>query len=87
MPIKKSGFKRLRQDKKKHAKNKAQMSELRTLAKKASAKIAEKNAKEADLALRELESKLYKAAKTKLIKKEAASRKISRLRKQYSKIK
>lgn len=87
MPIKKSGFKRHRQDEKKHLRNKSTKSEIRTLAKKASAKIADKNASEADVALKELESKMDRAAKNNVIKKSTASRKVSRLRKQYSKIK
>ncbi len=85
MPIKKSAFKRLRQDKKKHLRNKAVISELRTLVKKARTLITAKKTQEADTLLKKLESRLNKAAKRKVIKKENASRRISRLRKQLSK--
>jgi small subunit ribosomal protein S20 len=86
MPIKKSAFKRLRQDKKKHERNKSQVSEIRTLAKKVRAQIASKNREEADALLKKLESKIGRAVKNSIIKKNNASRRISRLRKQYSAI-
>ncbi|MFC1548367.1 30S ribosomal protein S20 [Candidatus Omnitrophota bacterium] len=86
MANKKAAIKALRQDKKKHDRNKAVMSELRTLAKKARNLINEKNREEADAALKTLESKLYRAAKTNLIKKNNASRRISRMRSSWSKI-
>lgn len=85
MPNKKAAFKSLRQDKKKHALNKATISELRTLAKKVRLAIDSKKTEDAETALRKLESKLDKAAKSNTIKKNAASRKISRLRSQISK--
>ncbi|MDP8259169.1 MAG: 30S ribosomal protein S20 [Candidatus Aadella gelida] len=86
MPNKKAAMKSLRQDKIKHERNKAQLSELRTLSKKARVLIGEKNQKEADTALKLLESKLSKAAKKDIIKKNNAARRISRLRSQWSKI-
>ena len=86
MPIKKSAFKRLRQDKKKHEKNKSQLSEIRTLAKKVRAQIASKNREEADVLLKKLESKMDRAVKRGIAKKNNASRRISRLRKQWSAI-
>ena len=86
MPNKKAAIKSLRQDKKKHDRNKSQVSEIRTLAKKAQTLITEKNRKEADVALRSLESKLCKAVKTNIIKKNNASRRISRLRGHWAKI-
>ena len=87
MPIKKSAFKRLRQDKKKHIKNKAVKTELRTLVKKSRALINDKKLEEADKLLKTLESKLSKAAKSNVIKKNNASRRVSRLRKQTAKAK
>ena len=86
MPNKKAAIKSLRQDKKKHDNNKAAMSELRTLAKTARVLIEAQKKEEAETALKKLESKLDKAAKTNKIKKETASRKISRLRSQFAKI-
>jgi small subunit ribosomal protein S20 len=87
MPIKRSAFKRLRQDKKKHERNKSQVSEIRTLTKKTRASIAAKKREEAETLLKKLESKLDRAAKRNLIKKNNASRNISRLRKQLSAVK
>ena len=86
MANKKAAIKSLRQDKKKHDRNKAVMSEARTLAKKVRSLIDSKNRKEADAALKALESKLDRAAKSDIIKKNNASRKISRLRAQWAKI-
>jgi len=85
MPNKKAAFKSLRQDKKKHENNKATISELRTLAKKARLAIGSKKTEDAEAALKKLESKLDKAAKANTIKKNAAARKISRLRSQMAK--
>ena len=86
MANKKAAIKSLRQDKKKHDRNKAVLSEVRTLAKRARGLIQEKNQKEADSALKTLETKLDKAAKSDVIKKNNASRRISRLRQQWAKI-
>ena len=86
MANKKAALKSLRQDKKKHERNKAAISELRSLTKKARVLIDEKKRDQADVILKKLESKLCKAAKTKQIKKANASRKISRLRSHWAKI-
>ena len=86
MPNKKAAFKSIRQDKKKHLRNKSVMTEIRSLAKKARTLISTKNRKEADAALKTLESKLDKAAKVNVIKKNTASRSIARLRSQWSRI-
>jgi small subunit ribosomal protein S20 len=86
MPIKKSAFKRLRQDKKKHEKNKSTISRVRTLKKKARELIAAKNSKEADAFLKKLESAMDRAVKRNIIKKNTASRNISRLRKDWAKL-
>jgi small subunit ribosomal protein S20 len=86
MPIKKQAFKALRQSKKRHEKNKGVITEIKTLVKKASQLISGKKHSEADAALKELESKMYRAAKSNVIKKETASRKVSRMRIQWAKI-
>jgi len=86
MPNKKAAIKSLRQDKKKNLRNKAVMSELRTLTKNTRTVLAKNNREEADVLLKKLESKLTKAAKSNVIKKNNASRRISRLRTQWSKI-
>jgi small subunit ribosomal protein S20 len=84
MPNTKAAIKALKQSQKKHEKNKAVKSELRTLAKTASRLIGEKNRSEADEVLTKLESRLDKAAKTNVIHRNNASRKISRLRSQWA---
>jgi small subunit ribosomal protein S20 len=86
MANKKAALKSIRQTKKRYIRNKAVMSELRTLAKKARTLIDSKNRKEADTVLKNLESKLYRAARHNTIKKNNASRHISRLRAQWAKI-
>ena len=86
MPNIRSAYKRLRQDKKKHDKNKAVKSELHTLTKKAQLLIDAKKREEADVTLKKLESKLDKASKSNIIRKNTASRQISRLRHNWSKI-
>ena len=80
MPQKKSAYKRLRQDKKKHLRNKSRISEIRTLDKKAKTLIAAANKEEAQTVLRQLESRMDRAVKTNTMKKNTVSRKISRLR-------
>ena len=85
MPNIRAAIKSLRQDKKKHERNKARRSELRTLVRNARQLIENKEIDEAEKALRLVESRLDKAAKTNTIKKANASRHISRLRKQLSK--
>jgi small subunit ribosomal protein S20 len=80
MANKKAAVKAFRQSEKRHIRNKSVVSEIRTVAKKARQLIADLKVKEADLVLRDLESKLYRAAKSKIIKKETASRQIGRMR-------
>jgi small subunit ribosomal protein S20 len=82
MPQIKSAFKRLRQDKKKHIRNKSRISEVRTLKKKVHTLIAANDKKEAEQALKTLESRLGKAVKTNTVRANTASRYISRLRRQ-----
>ena len=87
MPNKKAAIKSLRQDAKKHEKNNAVKAELRTLVKKSRALISEKKLDEAQAILKELESKLDRAAKSNIIKKQNASRRISRVKSQFAKAK
>jgi small subunit ribosomal protein S20 len=82
-----SAKKSIRQDKKRRPHNLAMSSELKTLTKKLNALIAEGKADEASKALSLLMSKLDKAAKKNLIKRENADRKKSRLSSRIAKIK
>lgn len=87
MPQIKSAFKRLKQDKKKYDRNKSRTSEMRSASKSVTASIAAGKKDEAEQGVRVLESKMDKAAKKNIIKKNTVSRKISRLRSQIDKIK
>lgn len=82
-----SAKKSIRQDKKRRPHNLAMSSEIKTLTKKLNALIAEGKADEASKALPLLMSKLDKAAKKNLIKRENADRKKSRLSSRIAKIK
>ena len=86
MPIKRASFKSLRQSKKRHIHNKGIEAEVRTLAKKARVLIEAKDKVKADEALKAYESKLCRAVKTNILKKNNASRHISRLRSQWAKL-
>jgi small subunit ribosomal protein S20 len=82
-----SAKKSIRQDKKRRPHNLAMSSELKTLTKKLNALIDAGKADEASKSLSLLMSKLDKAAKKGLIKKENADRKKSRLSLRIAKIK
>lgn len=84
MPIKRSSFKDLRKSRARRVRNISTMSEIRTLAKKVETLITEKKAQEAGAALGSFASKMAKAAKTGVVKKNTASRKISRLMKRLA---
>ena len=86
MPQIRSAFKSLRQNRKRYLRNKTVVSEIRTLKKKVRTFIAAKDVAQGKTALVELESKLRKGVKTHTIKANAASRYISRLRKQLDAI-
>ncbi len=79
MPIKKSAFKELRKAKKRTLRNIGRISELKTLNKKFISLVEEKNIEQAKEVLRKLTSRLNKAANKKVIHKNKAARKISRL--------
>ena len=84
MPIKKSAYKELRKAKKRHARNTAAQTELKTLAKKFESLVSEKKMDEAKNYLKIVVSKFAKAASKGIIRKNTASRKISRLSKKLS---
>lgn len=81
MPNKPSTRKRVRQNEKRRAHNRALRSTMRTAVKKANTAIASKDVAELDTLVREAQARLGKAAKTGLIKKNNMSRKQSRLMK------
>jgi small subunit ribosomal protein S20 len=83
----KSAKKSIRQDKKRRPHNLAMSSELKTLTKKLNALIDAGKTDEASKSISLLMSKLDKAAKKGLIKKENADRKKSRLSLRIAKIK
>lgn len=80
MPQKKSTIKRLRQDKKINARNRATKSRVATAVKKARAAGPD----DQPAALKKAISEIDKAVKTGVIKKETASRKKSRLMKELN---
>ena len=84
MPIKRSAYKELRKAKKRHFKNISTKSDLRTSIKNFEKLLKEKKADEAKKALSSLISKLGKATSKGILKKNTASRKISRLMKKLS---
>ena len=87
MPTLRAAYKSLRADVKKHKRNEAVKSELKTRVKKLESVIAEKKKDEANESLKILSSKYMKAASKGVIHKKTASRKISRLAKRINKIK
>jgi len=80
----KSGIKRHRQSLKKRERNTVVKSELKTQLKKFESVLENKDPNSAQQILRETEAKLRKAASKGLIKKETASRKVSRISKRVA---
>ena len=80
----KSAIKRIRRIKKQTAVNKSRKSRFRNAIKKMNLMLEEKNKKEALAFLPKLNSELMKVAKTGVIKKENASRNISRITKKIN---
>jgi small subunit ribosomal protein S20 len=80
----KSAIKKARMSLRRNAINNKTLTEVRTLEKKLRKAIAAKSKDESTKALIEFNSKLSKAAKTGRMKKETASRKVSRLSKLVS---
>jgi small subunit ribosomal protein S20 len=79
VPNKKSAIKRVRQNEKRRIRNKAKRSTMRSSIKKVREAIDTQNVEALPALLRDAQSKLDKAAKTNLIKKGNASRRVSRL--------
>ena len=80
----KSAIKRIRRITKQTVVNKSRKSRFRNAIKKMNSILEEKNKKEALLFLPKLNSELMKIAKTGIIKKENASRNISRITKKIN---
>jgi small subunit ribosomal protein S20 len=87
LPIKRSAYKEIRKAKLKHFKNISTRTELRTLAKKFEKLVADKKSDDAKKAIATLVSKIDRAASKGIIKRNTASRKISRLMKKLSRSK
>jgi len=81
--MKKQSYKALRQSKKRYEKNRVIKAALKTSIKKTRQSIVAKNVKVEDL--RKTLKEIDKAAQKKLIKKNTASRKKSRIMKQFNK--
>tara|TARA_B100000749_G_scaffold248037_1_gene211758 strand:- start:21 stop:281 length:261 start_codon:yes stop_codon:yes gene_type:complete len=86
MPNTKSAIQRVRRVNKQTSVNKIRKSKYKSTIKEIDLLIAKKKKKEAVKLLPELNSQLMKIAKTGIIKKQTASRKISRLTKKINKI-
>ena len=86
MPIKKSAFKGMRENKKRRLRNLRVISELKTGIRKFEGLLAEKNKEQAKSALNELISKIDKAKSKGIIRKNTASRKKSRLMKKLAQL-
>ena len=84
MPIKRAAFKELRKSKRKHSRNVSTKTELKTLVKGYLKLCSDKKADEAKKALAVLVSKMDRAASKGIIKRNTASRRISRLMKKLS---
>lgn len=86
MPIQKAAFKSVRRDKKRHLRNISVKSKLKTLAKKLESLIESKKIDEAKKAFKELVKKFDKAVSKKIIHKNTASRKKSRMARRLNKL-
>ena len=86
MPQKRSASKEIRKAKKRYPRNIKIASELKTVIRKYDLLLAEKKLDQAKEFLKEVSSKLNKAAAKGIIHKNAASRKISRLSKKLRRL-
>lgn len=86
MPILKSAFKRIRQNKKRHLRNLKVKSELKALSKKLNLSLIAKKLDEAKALGVQLISKLEKARSKGIIHKNTASRKKSRILSKLAKL-
>jgi small subunit ribosomal protein S20 len=82
-----SAEKRHRQSEERRLRNKAVKSSVRTSAKKFTVLVQKKETGEAEAALKEMISKLDSAARKGIIKKNAASRKKSRMQRLFNSLK
>jgi small subunit ribosomal protein S20 len=87
VPIEKTAYKELRKARKRHLRNISIGSELKTLKKNFERLIVAKKLDDAKSALKNLVSKIDRAASKGVLKTNAASRSISRLMKKLSKSK
>ncbi len=85
MPIKKAAKKALRQSFKRQSRNLSYENKIKSLIKKARVLVSQKKINEAKALLPQIYKVLDKAAKVNIIKKNAASRKKSRITKLVSK--
>lgn len=79
MPVNASAKKRVRRNEKRASMNSAAKSAIRTFVKKVELALAAGDAKGAEAALKDVQPKLARGAAKGLLKKNAASRKMSRL--------
>ena len=84
MPVKRSAYKEIRKAKLRHYKNISTKTELKTISKKFLQLIEAKKTDEAKKSINALISKIDRAASKGIIKRNTASRKISRLMKKLS---
>ena len=84
LPIKRSSYKDLRRSGKRHVKNVVVKSELKTVVKKFEKLLASKKVDEAKKEIGAIVSKFHRAVTKGVLKKNTASRKISRLMKRLS---
>ena len=86
MPNTKSAIRRVRRVSKQTSVNKMRKSKYKSIVKEVSLLIEKKDKKKANLLLPKLNSQLMKIAKAGIIKRQMASRKISRLTKKINKL-
>lgn len=80
MPVvHKSTIKRARQAEKRHRRNRAVLSSVKSVMKRVLSAVDEKNPEQAKIALRDATSALHKAVTKGVLKRNTASRRISRL--------
>ncbi|MEK9130450.1 MAG: 30S ribosomal protein S20 [Patescibacteria group bacterium] len=84
MPIKKSAIKALRQSKKRQIRNKEVKKNLKETMKKTQKAITASKKEDAQKLIRESQKALDKAAQKKIIKKNTAARKKSRMMKKFN---
>lgn len=84
MPNRKSALKDLRKNQKRHQRNKSVKSEIKTLDKKFDALVKDNKLDEAKKLQKKLASKFNKAASKKIVHRNTAKRKISRMMKKLS---